>query len=656
MKSFPRALFLVILIVSTLNLASAQERYRYSTDAEHTFSAGLQLFRQGNFGEAAAVFDQVVGMTPAHQRTTAAYIMSAKSHFEAKNYGRSTARSVELLNAFPTTSYRGDAYCLLGLNAMMQQKYKEAAEKFLEARSVTADSSVAREALSYFELLATQRLDINMLTAIYSNATEHSVRDLLAVTLAERYQTAGDALRAKEMLAMVSQGGRSTFLRKRIEDVQRHLVSNVSLKIGVLLPSSSSISGSSAALANEVFDGIQFALEEFTARHTSGVNISLEVKNTNDDQASLSQVQELMASKDVLCVVGPLFSNHALLYAPIAEAQQIPMISPTANANGIAAKGKSAFQINPDVSTRGKAMARYAVKELGMTKLAVITSDNQQSRLLADEFAHEVKLLGVEVAAVESYSKDSSDLREQFMRIREAGATEDPSISFAGKFSRTQLRSMIRAGADPDVLSEARKKRQTVSVTKLFGPRGKKIVDSLHLPYTTSLGETYNIEIPVTGIQGIFAAISESEDIGIIASQMSYFNVSAQLLGSGEWYDAAQLEANKRYVDGVMFFSDSYADKLDSSYSAFERSFFGSKKQVPTRNTLYGYDTMELVLTLIARGATTRAQLTHALENVKNYRGMHATISLLHNRVNTQVHILQFKNNEIINVAEVNVN
>ena len=299
---------------------------------------------------------------------------------------------------------------------------------------------------------------------------------------------------------------------------------------------------------------------------------------------------------------------------------------------------------------------RYAVRDLGMTKLAVIASDNQQSQLLADEFAREAKSLGAEIAAAVSYSKDSSDLREQFMKIREAGATDDPSISFAARFSRAQLRSMIRAGADPDILEEARRKRLTVSVTKLFGPRGKRIVDSLHLPYTTSLGETYNIEIPVTGIQGIFAAIGESEEIGIIGSQMSYFNVNAQLLGSGEWYDAVQLEANKRYVDGALFFSDSFADKLDSSYSAFERSFLSSKKQPPTRNTLYGFDTMELVLTLIERGATTREQLAQALENVNEYRGLHATISLRHGRVNTHVHILQFKNNEIINVAEANVN
>ena len=539
---------------------------------------------------------------------------------------------------------------------MMQHNYTEAAEKFLDANAVTGDSTVAREALSYFELLASERLDVAALNALFRNATEHSARDLLAVTLAEKYQASGDASRANDMLAMVSQGGRSAVLRKRIENVQRRLASHVSMKIGVLLPSNSSAAGAATALASEVVGGIQFALEEFNARHPSGVNISLEVIQASEDQAFSSQLRELMASKEALCVLGPLFSNDALLYAPLAETHRMPMISPTANANDIAAKSRFVFQMNPDVRTRGKAIARYAVRDLGMTKLAVIASDNQQSQLLADEFAREAKSLGAEIAAAVSYSKDSSVLREQFMKIREAGATDDPSISFAARFSRAQLRSMIRAGADPDILEEARRKRLTVSVTKLFGPRGKRIVDSLHLPYTTSLGETYNIEIPVTGIQGIFAAIGESEEIGIIGSQMSYFNVNAQLLGSGEWYDAVQLEANKRYVDGALFFSDSFADKLDSSYSAFERSFLSSKKQPPTRNTLYGFDTMELVLTLIERGATTREQLAQALENVNEYRGLHATISLRHGRVNTHVHILQFKNNEIINVAEANVN
>ncbi len=634
----------------------AQEHYQYNANAERSFATGLLSFQEGNFSKAAEVFDQLIKLKPIHQRTTASYIMLSKSRFQLKEYAVSSAVAWELLNAFPPTSYRADVYYILGLSAMMQQRYEEALRSFLSVRASAKDSLLVEEAMKYFELVASDRVTILSLTKLRNENSDRFEKDLLTLKLAERYYGIGDGVKAKEMLALISRDNHDGSFSRRVQKIAQHLIEKGSLKIGVLLPL---ISASSAdpvsTITNEVLDGIQYALEDYISNNRSGVSISLEVKNINGDVSSVEQVKALTLSDDVIGIVGPLFSNHAFTYAPVAEAERIPMISPTANANGIAAKSRYVFQTNPDVSTRGKAMAQYAVRTLGFTKLAVITSDNQQSRILADEFIQEAKRLGAIIVAYESYNKDSTDLREQFMRIREAGATDEPSISFTKTFTRIQLRNMIRAGADPVLLDEVRRKKETILATKLFGPRGKHIADSLHLPVVNSLGETFNIEIPVTGVQGIFVAITESEDIGVIAPQMSYFNIKAQLLGSGEWNDQSQLEANKRYVDGVLFLSDSYIDKLYPQYAAFEQSFIRVKKRLPTRNTLFGYDTMKLLLTQFEHGVTTREQLAIALANIKDYKGVHGTISLHHGRVNSNVYILKFQNNNINIVTEINV-
>ncbi|HTK81533.1 MAG TPA: ABC transporter substrate-binding protein [Bacteroidota bacterium] len=636
--------------------AQNHEQVQYSADADRMFSAALSRFREGSYEEAGASFDSLVRITPAHQRTTAAYVMSAKSLFELKNYPASRVRAQELLDKFPQSGYRPDIYELLGLNAMMLQQYEEAARMFLKARSATADSAVAAESASYLDLLLSGRLDPQSIRKIYREVNDRNGQDLLALALAEKYHAAGDANNLGEALAMISPGQHSPGVDKRIKSLRQDLAKNVAIKIGVLLPSaSSSAPGGIGTLANEVFDGIQEAIDEFKAS-SPDLNVSLEIRNVNGDGASLSEVRALAASPDLLCIVGPLFSNHALQYAPIADEEKIPMISPTANANDIAAKSRYVFQTNPDVRMRGRAMALYAVRELGLKKIAVLSSSAAQSKLLAGEFAREARSLGAEIAAEETYNKDSSDLREQFMKIREAGATSEPSVSFAGKITRKQIRSMERAGADREILDEARRKKQSVSVTRLFGPRGKSIADSLHLPLVVSLGETFNLEVPITGIQGIFAAIGESDEIGVIASQMSYFNVNAQLLGSGEWYDLSQLEANKRYVDGLVFLSDNFVRPLDSAYAAFEQSFVRFKKKSPTRNTLYGYDTMNLLLSHIREGVRSRLQMARALEQEKNYRGVHGTITLDPGRVNSNVHILKFKNNEVLNVTELHLN
>jgi ABC-type branched-subunit amino acid transport system substrate-binding protein len=509
--------------------------------------------------------------------------------------------------------------------------------------------------LTYIELIASERLSLPALVSAFNDARDPRARDVLALELAGRYSSTGDGIHARQMLSVISRARHPASFNNRFELLDRQLSSKVTVKLGVLLPANSPSSSPMTGPADEVFEGINHALEEYNASGRTGVSVSLIVRNTDGDESSLQSVRELAASSDVIGIVGPLFSNLALAYSPIVNAGRIAMISPTANANGIAAGSEYVFQANPDVHTRGTAMARYAVRDLGYTKLAVLTSSDPLAKGLADEFVQEAQRLGAEVATVETYSKDSSDYRDQFMRIRKAGVTAEPCISFGSGLSRAQVRSMIRAGADPEMVSRALRKKETIPVGRIFGDRGIEIADSLRLPVVSSLGRAENIEIPVTGMQAIFVSISGSEEIGIVASQLSYFNIKAQLLGGGDWYDQSQLDANKRYVNGVLFLADSFEDKQDSAYAAFEQSYLRDRKKSPTRNTLYGYDTMRLLLTQIEGGAHTREDIVKALRRVSDYRGLHASITLSDGRANTNVHILEYRNNEIVKVEEVNV-
>ena len=68
---------------------------------------------------------------------------------------------------------------------------------------------------------------------------------------------------------------------------------------------------------------------------------------------------------------------------------------------------------------------------------------------------------------------------------------------------------------------------------------------------------------------------------------------------------------------------------------------------------LFGYDAMSLVLTQILNGGTTRERLTDLLGKVSDFPGYHSKISLTENRVNSYLHILQYKKGKISKIDEV---
>jgi len=162
-----------------------------------------------------------------------------------------------------------------------------------------------------------------------------------------------------------------------------------------------------------------------------------------------------------------------------------------------------------------------------------------------------------------------------------------------------------------------------------------------------------SLDYPVTGIDGIYLPISSPAEIGVVSSQVVYFNFQTQLLGSGEWNNLAELDANRRYCTGILFESETDVDTLSNRYRAWYSGFMNRFKKRPSRNTLYGFDTAELVLGTLRKGATTREGLSRALADVKDFQGIHSKIGFSPGRVNAWLPIYQFDGRNVIRVDEI---
>ena len=647
----------VFFFAAAFSVGNAQQELTFNSGAEKSFLDATQLFKNGKFSDAASGFDELRRLKPWHQRTTGAYVMLAKAWFELKKYEESALLLQEFLGMFPSSTYRDDATYTLALDHLMAAKFDVAAAEFLQALESAGDPSLARRAETLFEYVAEERLTLPSLERILQSTAGERSKELVRLKLAERYAAGGDPARAKQIVYGLLGGEKGNPYRERARQLLDRLERQAGVKIAVVLPLMQELGANAVKnLAGELLEGISLAIREHSARPGAGTAVSIEVRDSKRDSAvALRAVREVASSPDVIGIIGPVFSNDVAACAPVAQSAGIPMISPTATANGLASMGSHLFQLHPDWSTRGKAMARYAVSSLGLTSLAVLSSNDAPESLSARSFAEEARRLGATVVAAETFPQGASDLRDQFLRIRKAASPLDPEFSFAGK-TRADAAPILGAGADTALVDSLLARRESIGVTKLFGPRGRVVADSLHLALVETDTVSGNTDIPVTAVQGIFVAVDNAEEIGIIGSQLSYFNIKAQILGNDEWYDPAQLDVHRQYVNGAVFTSDFYADTRDSGYSRFDGAFSSATGRHPTKYALIGYDAMSMLLARIDGGATTREKLTASLSGLERFPGVHATVTFTHGRVNSNVHILRYSNGEVKRIIELPVN
>jgi len=639
-----------------------QQSVEYSSGAESEFNNGLADFSAGKYRESVADFDGIIRDYPASQRISAAYIMKGKALLRL-NENYETARTLKtFLAQFPASIYIADAEFMLGLVYQRIGRYEEATQEFVDAWQSLPPLPPARlryEIIGAIDTTAGRYLAVATLERMRDGCGGGEQRAFLWLKIAEKQVAAGNLPAASVALDTLAARYPDSAFRDRINTLRSEVAGRSVVKIAALLPlMRNSEPSAMKEIGNDVYDGVMYAVEQFAHDPSARVKVGLETYDTQRDPVEAEKgAQTLGDEKEVIGAIGPVYSMEMPGAAIAANARGLPLVSPTANTNGIAAVGPRIFQANPDYEMRGRAMARYAVVSRGFKTVAVLAPNDTYARFLAESFINEVGRLGGKVVANEWYVRGTSDLKPQLENIRRAGVIEAsaPSISFVGKLGAPDIMKLVDLGVPMKRIDSLMSKGSTISVAALLGPLPKSRIDSLLLPVVYDESKVDSLQYPVTGIQALYVPISSAEEIGVISSQVVYFNFQTQLLGSGEWMNFSELNANRRYCNGIQFESDTYIDSNSVSYGEFAGGFLARFKKLPSKNTLFGYDAATLMLSLIRDGATSRDALARALAGVRDFRGLHAHIGFSFGRVNTWLSVLQYRDDEIARLDEVSV-
>ena len=414
------------------------------------------------------------------------------------------------------------------------------------------------------------------------------------------------------------------------------------LKIGILLPLMKNSPDSEERKVGEIIlKGVKDAYQDYKNSDTNFRSIELIVEDTKRDQGiALELINKFGTDKEVLTVFGPIYSSELANNAGAADFHKIPVITPTATSNDLALKNPYVFQLNPVYNTRGRLIAKYALKELGMKNFLVLSEDTY-GRLYSESFIEEIVNSKNIIKGEEYYSKDNPDFKTHLDNFKSVILAEDLFIDF-GNADKSTIEKIRQLNPVYNNLDSLVQYNIAVSIYKLFGQKGKAAADSLKLK---SLKITDKSKKIIPGIvDAIYLPVSGSVEIPDLLTDIESSGLILPLIGTSDWNNEKLLSENSSKFKTLIIESDFYLSDLSSEY-------LSEINEEDYKNYYFGYDGMKLILDEIAKGKISRQLLNLSLETLSNYKTNHNNITIK-NRSNSSLSILKFNDGKLEKVTD----
>ena len=185
-----------------------------------------------------------------------------------------------------------------------------------------------------------------------------------------------------------------------------------------------SLTGKEATFGQSAHKGIVMALEEINAAGgVLGRQLEL-IAEDNQTKAgeSATVVKKLITRDKVVALLGEVSSGRSLEAAPIAQGAQVPMIAPAATNPKVTEVGDYIFRVCFIDPFQGTVMAKFALEDLKVKRVAIISSvSNAYSVGLAKFFNETFTQGGGAVVVEQRYSEGDKDFRAQLTAVKAAG-------------------------------------------------------------------------------------------------------------------------------------------------------------------------------------------------------------------------------------------
>ena len=174
-------------------------------------------------------------------------------------------------------------------------------------------------------------------------------------------------------------------------------------------------------------------------------------------EAAVAAAAEMILTDEIIALVGPNRSAHAIPIGALVQEHSLPMITTTATNPALTSASGFVFMAAFTDAYQGAVMAKFAATELGLTSVAVLTQSGEiYSEGISEFFITNFTAAGGTIAASEFYEITDTDFTEQLNSI--AAATPE-ALFIAGWVQQvgpiTQQASalpILNAAGEPTIL------------------------------------------------------------------------------------------------------------------------------------------------------------------------------------------------------------
>lgn len=182
-----------------------------------------------------------------------------------------------------------------------------------------------------------------------------------------------------------------------------------------------SFTGSEATFGKETHQGIELAFAEINKNGgLLGKQVTIsKYDNQGKDDETVVAMNRLINEDKVIAILGEVASGRSKVMAPIAQANKIPMVSPSSTNIQVTQIGDYIFRVCFIDPFQGKVMSKFAKENLKAKRVAILRDvKNSYSGGLANAFVEHWKSTGGQIVGDVSYSAGDIDFKAQLTTIR----------------------------------------------------------------------------------------------------------------------------------------------------------------------------------------------------------------------------------------------
>lgn len=404
--------FISIFLIFLLAVSSLAEDKKMNTDS--LFRKAVSSYEHQQFEEALKDFLIIISSEAHRDYKMPSLLFAAQISFELKNYFYAERYLNDLEKNYPDHSYGFDVNIIYAKLHQAKNSKANVLQSLINAMRQAGSDSLKKSVSDYIEKYVRSEYD----TASFRNITEQfrgkPGEVYMMVLRASLMEKAGNSNGAKEIyLDIISRFPATPEANLSIVALQRARTEPAEAEVfeerlvAVVLPLT--VDGQVNPDAVEVLNGIKFATDEFNSSRKE--KIGLLIWDTERKEEKIRNIAaEIKSKKNIVSILGPLYSDEAATLCSLMADTEIPVVSPTANSDELTANFPNFIQTNPSVGLHAKIMARYMYFVEDIKSAGIFFSNEGYSKDLAEIFKEEFEGLGGKVIAENSYSTNSINL------------------------------------------------------------------------------------------------------------------------------------------------------------------------------------------------------------------------------------------------------